>query len=365
MAKKPNILREFDDKLECYSQFTEKLRDLLGEIISASGIQVHSITGRTKAKGSLEKKVRSRTAEYSDLSSVTDICGIRVITYFEDDVDKVANAIEEEFDIDEENSVDKRALLDPDRFGYLSLHYVVSLSAVRAELLEYRRFKGLKAEIQVRSILQHAWAEIEHDLGYKTALGVPHDIRREFSRLAGLLEIADREFTGIRDRLKQYETEVIQSIRENPMKVLMDKASLTAFIAIDKTITELDQRLGKAIGATVEEVDHSLFDWYANALQIVGLNTIGELRNSLIENANSIVRFGKEWSAIVPEWHGPVTILGGAVSLMYLILLLAGEADDSVARMVIEDLRVGGEDTNQTLTDVRQLAERARKSAAD
>src|SRR5438067_3870492 len=105
MAKKRHILREFDDNLECYSRFSEKLRELLGEIVATTSIQVHSITARTKARGSLEKKLSSRATTYSTIGDVTDICGVRVITYFEDDVDKVATAIEREFEIDEENSV--------------------------------------------------------------------------------------------------------------------------------------------------------------------------------------------------------------------------------------------------------------------
>ena len=103
---------------------------------------------------------------------MTDITGVRVITYFADQVDEIAKVMEGEFNIDIKNSIDKRDILDPDRFGYLSLHYViVSLSSARCALAEYRSFSELKAEVQVRSILQHAWAEIEHDLGYIRPLG--------------------------------------------------------------------------------------------------------------------------------------------------------------------------------------------------
>lgn len=83
---------------------------------------------------------------------------MRIITYFSEDVDKIASIIQSEFEVDEHNSVDKRIKLDPVRFGYLSLHYVVKLNSTRVRLSEYIIFKDLKVEIQIRSILQHAWA---------------------------------------------------------------------------------------------------------------------------------------------------------------------------------------------------------------
>lgn len=85
--------------------------------------------------------------------------------------------------------------MEPDRFGYCSVHYVVEMSQKRLNLYEHQAYEGLKCEIQIRSVLQHAWAEIEHDLGYKSEIAIPKRIRRNFSRLAGLLEIADKEIS--------------------------------------------------------------------------------------------------------------------------------------------------------------------------
>lgn len=55
------------------------------------------------------------------------------------------------------------------RLGYQSIHYLVKLPDQKTEWAEYKRFEGLIAEIQVRTILQHAWAEMEHDIQYKSA----------------------------------------------------------------------------------------------------------------------------------------------------------------------------------------------------
>ena len=149
------------------------MESLVTVLVASADIQFHSIQHRIKARESIARKIDDRDRPDYTLSSLTDILGVRVITYFDQEVDRVAEIIEQEFLIDRENSVDKRASLDPDRFGYLSLHYVVQLSAARSRLTEYRRYRETKFEIQVRSILQHAWAEIEHDLGYKSRSAIP------------------------------------------------------------------------------------------------------------------------------------------------------------------------------------------------
>ena len=173
---------EYDNQCALYTEFTEKVEKLVEDLVKEKGARVHSITSRVKKKADLQRKLERPEEKYAKLSDVTDISGIRVITYFADEVDIVAEIIKREFDIDMEHSVDKRVLLDPDRFGYLSLHYVAKLPARRLKLTEYQRFSDCKVEIQIRSILQHTWAEIEHDLGYKSKLAIPRDIRRRFSQ---------------------------------------------------------------------------------------------------------------------------------------------------------------------------------------
>ena len=93
-------------------------------------------------------------------------------------VDKLAKVIERNFKIDTENSIDKR-VMDPERFGYSSLHYIVEYTPERLKLIEYKYFTGIKFEIQIRSILQHAWAETEHDLGYKSK----NEVQRRFEEM--------------------------------------------------------------------------------------------------------------------------------------------------------------------------------------
>ncbi len=199
------IIRDYKGSFSKYEEFTDDLAKLLKKLIKKSEIKYLSVNSRVKEENRLVDKITRPDKNYSKLSDITDISGVRIITYFEEDVDKIGELIEDQFIIDEANSIDKRKLLDHDRFGYLSNHFVIQLNPERLELDEYKAYKNLKTEIQIRSILQHAWAEIEHDLGYTGKDSIPEKVRRSFSRIASLLEIADIEFIRIRNELSEYE----------------------------------------------------------------------------------------------------------------------------------------------------------------
>ncbi|MCE5265873.1 MAG: hypothetical protein LLG97_20375 [Deltaproteobacteria bacterium] len=333
-----HLLQDFDEHVGRYTSFVEKLRTLIIDLLGRS-MAVHSVTCRAKDRKSFLTKVERAKGRYEAIEDVTDIAGVRIITYFADDVDRVAEVIRDEFVIDADNSVDKRDLLDPDRFGYLSLHYVVTLNPARVSLGEYRRYTGMKAEIQIRSILQHAWAEIEHDLGYKTVLGVPKEVRRQFSRLAGLLEIADKEFTSIRQELNTYETRLPSRIEQTPEEVLIDKSSFKAFLIASNTLRSLDQKIAKFAGGGISEMNEISYEHDVAALHDVGLTTIAQLESALCEREEFILKFAQDWL------EGTTAGVGQGVSLLYLGYVLLGEAGD-IGRIIkyLADNNIGGKD---------------------
>ncbi|MEW6419082.1 MAG: hypothetical protein AB1480_13350 [Nitrospirota bacterium] len=242
-----------------------------------------------------------------------------MITYFANEVDAVAKVIEDEFSIDVENSVDKRALLDPDRFGYLSLHYIAKLSERHSKLTEYKRFSGLKFEIQMRSILQHVWAEIWHDLGYKSRQSVPKEIQRCFSRLAGLLEIADDEFIRICNELQNYENTVSQKIAESPINIYIDKASLQAFINEDDLVKSLDSQIAEIYRVQIVENPASI-EALVSAMHYFSIETITDIRRELEEFKRLIVSFAENRSQ---KFSSEIEIIQRGESLFYLCCILA------------------------------------------
>lgn len=250
------ILEDFRKSSSLYGDFVERCETLLKEILAKEAAPIHEIKGRLKSEESLANKIARPDREYERLAQITDLAGVRITTYFAADVDLVAEVLGIEFAIDEANSIDKRVLIEPERFGYSSLHYVVSLRESRLQLREYSSFSGLKIEIQIRSILQHAWAEIEHDLGYKSSSSVPREFRRRFSRIAGLIELADDEFAAIRKGLSSYAETLPQRIAEDPKNVGLDRLSLRAFLSRE------DSEVAKLTRKIVEIMERSKYRTY-------------------------------------------------------------------------------------------------------
>ncbi|PWB49233.1 MAG: GTP pyrophosphokinase [Candidatus Methanoperedenaceae archaeon] len=220
------IINKYDK--EKYRLLASTIKEILSPILQKKAIRPHSITYRAKDLKSLKKKIEEK--KYKDLREITDLAGVRVITYYPSDVDPIVREIEENFVIDKEKSIDKRKNSDLSIFGYASVHLIVDLSADRLNLPEYSSYKDMTCEIQVRTILQHAWAEIEHDIVYKSTEEIPFDLRRNFSSLAGLLEVADREFELIRNMKKEVSRKIENKINIESLDIPIDFESISFYL---------------------------------------------------------------------------------------------------------------------------------------
>lgn len=231
MSADDEATRYATDLQPLYRLYATKVQELILSILRQQGITPHSVTYREKSLSSLREKInRGGKAYENPLDQITDLAGVRVITYFLTDVDKIVPLIENQFVIDKGNSVDKRQSADSSAFGYASVHLVVQLTADRCNLPEYSVFKDLKCEIQVRTILQHAWAEIEHDIVYKSNADIPSELRRKFASLAGLLEVADREFEMLRRDEAHIREHIRRTITHDNLKMLINLDSLRFYL---------------------------------------------------------------------------------------------------------------------------------------
>ncbi len=201
-----------------YERFAASVKHVLEACLRDANVMVHSVQARAKDVESFRTKAGrvsdgdpNRPKYEQPLVQITDLAGVRVITYFPESVDSAGTIIGKHFTVIEKADHTARAQ-ESGRLGYLSVHYLVQLSNERCALPEYAEHRGLTAEVQVRTILQHAWAEIEHDIQYKSVDAIPAALKRRFMALAGLLELADREFESIQKQDATQRTEDAQKI---------------------------------------------------------------------------------------------------------------------------------------------------------
>ena len=166
------------------------MKILVRQVVRDLDVDIHLVTARAKQPDSLRGKLRRKS--YSDPSvQVTDTIGVRIITYYRSAVDPVAVALKREFQIDRSRSEDKRRLLDLREFGYRSVHLIAKL---KPTAVPNERVLGPRSAV-VRNpgakFAGHAWAEIEHEVVYKSGVEYPKSTARQFGALAGTLEILD------------------------------------------------------------------------------------------------------------------------------------------------------------------------------
>jgi len=254
--------RRYSELRPHYKEFAYRLHGLVDDLIKHVGIPVVNIEHRTKTPESFIEKIKRKS--YNDpFDQIKDFAGLRIITYYQESVDRVKEIIYKEFEIDEAHSIDKNSDLGPGEFGYKSVHLIISLSQERAKLDEWTSFAKLSAEIQIRSVLEHAWADISHKLDYKAPSQLPLALRRRLFRLSALLEIADEEFKSLLNQAETMTKEITQS-KEGLLPLNQD--SLREFLEQNADLKKWEQ-LG--IEAGMESLPHA-----KKSLQLHGLDNL-------------------------------------------------------------------------------------------
>lgn len=296
------LLRQFRELHPTLEQLANKAYGLLCQALREQGIYVTAIEHRVKTEKSLAGKLELKGAKYKSIDDVTDLVGLRVITFYTDEVDKVATIAKSVFDIDWQESVDKRKLHQLDAFGYNSLHYICRLKE-----------GGPRFELQMRTALQHVWSTIEHDTGYKGEVKIPREYMRQFSRLAGMLELVDDEFSRLRIVLTDYRRQMQALVKNGKL----DDVPLSA----DSFRNYLDlhpfDRLNRRIAAVNQaEIYPVSMMPYLPVLESFGLETLGDVQHFIEDNSDDAYQLALSQLAITD-----LDILSLSTALQYLCLV--------------------------------------------
>ena len=331
------ILQEYQDNLPRFREVEQEVKEKLRQTLADAGLLVAAIESRVKSYNSLAGKLELKGHKYNSLADLTDILGLRVITFYIDDVDKVASAVERLFVIDWDNTVDKRKIHEIDSFGYLSLHYICSVPG-----FPYR------FEIQMRTQLQHAWANMDQDTGYKSGVEIPKRYLRNMSRLAGMLELVDDEFSKIRIELTDYRRRVQALVRSGNLdEVPIDGDTFRSYLDLNP-FDQLNKRIAAMNQAEIQDV--SLMPYLA-VFKGLGLKTLGDISNVIrdfSEGAYQIAcyQIGLTDLDIISSSIGPQDLCiafilkngGGKAGIKHMFDLLNGESESNelMADMLLE-----------------------------
>lgn len=187
-----SIRQWYNEVAPSYAALGMRARVSFEDIARASGIGSVTVTSRVKSFGSVAEKVQRKG--YADPAQVTDILGVRIVTQTESDAQTLWQALQFWLEIPDGEQANRAAGLDPDRVGYRGWQ-----SRCRLKYAPRDGAGRLYLELQVRSVLQHAWDEISHRLLYKLEPTLPAQIRRRVFLISGMLEVADREFNAAVD----------------------------------------------------------------------------------------------------------------------------------------------------------------------
>lgn len=342
----PHGIELLDQYQRCRPQLLELMQqvyDQLYNVLREQGVKLNSIEHRVKTEESLIEKLGRKGDKYKNLEDITDLVGLRIITFYSDDVDKVAAIVKNLYVVDWDHSVDKRKLHELTSFGYNSLHYICHLKE--------GPLSGIPFELQMRTALQHVWSSIEHDIGYKGAVKLPPEYRRQFSRLAGMLELADNEFSRLRTTMVDYRRQVNSLVKSGKLDdVPLSTDSFQSFLEL-RPFERLNQRIAAVNQAEVFPVSLMPF---MPILETFRLQTLGDVQRFIDENSEDAYQLALSQLAVTD-----LDILSETIGLQYLsIVHVLKNGGGRAGLWFIYDTINGESESNMALAD--KMLERAK-----
>ncbi|TKB89734.1 MAG: hypothetical protein E8D41_14190 [Nitrospira sp.] len=171
-------INDYEKKLfPTYEAFAKTVRFILKKaLLAAESLpQPQSIQCRAKRIDSLWRRLTENGQLDTQIleSDRLDLAGARLIFYTNNDVERFLESrlISDNFEVEEDSTRIHHPTTENKEARYRAVHYTVRLREDRLRLPEYARFAGLRCEIQVQTILNHAWSETSHDILYKSKLG--------------------------------------------------------------------------------------------------------------------------------------------------------------------------------------------------
>jgi ppGpp synthetase/RelA/SpoT-type nucleotidyltranferase len=209
-----------------YEKLATEVEYILQDALAEERVPVASVSKRVKSIASFAGKLRRKT--YKDpLADVTDLAGVRVVSYFRGDLARLEAIIRRHFHVDDK--IDKFADMETDQFGYMAVQFIVCLKESYLGA-RYDELHGLKCEIQTRPVLADAWAILDHHLVYKKENAIPAELARQMKQLAAIVENAENQFEAIRREIEAHRESAKVATGDAFLNQPINQSSVIAFL---------------------------------------------------------------------------------------------------------------------------------------
>jgi ppGpp synthetase/RelA/SpoT-type nucleotidyltranferase len=314
----PEWRKQYESRKPAFERLASEVEFALQTTTGREGIKVHSVTSRLKSVESIAEKARSKELD-DPLVEVDDVVGIRVVALFLSDLPRLDELIRSSFEI--HTSEDKVNDGDPASFGYMSVHYVAVLGDQHLGP-RYDDLEGIQFEIQTRTVVMDAWANVSHHLDYKGASSIPEDLRKDFFALSGLFYVADQHFEIFADRARQSQQRAKQDLHKDPDEVVA--------INLDTVEAFLEERYRKR-----RHADRASISEFVEEITRMGYTDIPTLGEALDRGSPNFLDYEKDIVSFT-ERHEPLFADLGAARIT---LVLADEKYARETRGDADDLR--------------------------
>ncbi|MFZ5774868.1 MAG: GTP pyrophosphokinase [Thermodesulfobacteriota bacterium] len=233
----------YDGNKELLTKAVRFYSNIIRSLLKKSDVVVvKKIEGRVKDREEclrkFKRKYRNDLEEqeqaYEIKDYITDLLGIRVICLYEDQIDRVSEALKEHFEVID--VTDKISAMESteDAFGYKGLHMDLAINGEMKSQSRYKPYASFTVEVQIRTLIQDAWSVLDHQIKYKKS--IPNDLKRRINALSALFELADREFKEIRNATQALLRQATEASSSEPAEEVEAIPPRSPLGSVEKTL---------------------------------------------------------------------------------------------------------------------------------
>ncbi|MBX7225670.1 MAG: RelA/SpoT domain-containing protein [Chitinophagales bacterium] len=245
--------KEYSTIIDDYKDFLNEFKRIIEKILVRHNIPTaFGIYGRAKTLDSINEKIMSDRFEIKkSVTELNDLVGIRIVLLFPEFKEKVVEILSKEFKLLNDPY---KSIQSPDKFGYSSIHLIIAIKDEWTKTPDWENHKNKKAEIQIRTLSEHIWAETSHSLFYKREENIPNILNRDLFRLSALLEVVDEKLQNLKDKIEEHFNFILEAPYEEILNQDLNSETFKrVMLQNSKGIYSLNDYKNKVLSSKIEK----------------------------------------------------------------------------------------------------------------